>query len=45
MLINDLPEQVQSDMRLFADDTIIYRKIKTDDDSRILQDDLNALQK
>ena len=32
-------------MRLFADDSLIYRTIKTPQDSRILQEDLNTLQK
>ena len=43
--INELPEQVRSKMRLFADDTIIYRKINTTDDCRILQEDLDSVQK
>ena len=43
--INDPPEQVRSQMRLFAGDTIIYRKINTTDDCRTLQQDLNCLEK
>jgi hypothetical protein len=41
--INDLPEYVKSNVRLFADDTILYRSIKSERDSRILQDDLDRL--
>ncbi len=43
--INDLPEQVKSEIRLFADDTIIYRKINTAHDCKALQEDLNSLLK
>jgi hypothetical protein len=45
LYINDLPEKVSSTSRLFADDSLLYRKIKTPEDSIILQDDLNRLQK
>ena len=41
--INDLPEQVSSRCRLFADDSILYREIRTPQDSRVLQEDLDAL--
>ena len=41
--INDLPEQVSSKCRLLADDSILYREIRTPQDSRVLQDDLDAL--
>ena len=41
--INDLPEQVSSRCRLFADDSILYREIRTPEDSSTLQDDLDAL--
>ena len=43
--INDLLEQVQSEMRLFADDTIIYHKTNTTNNCRTLHGDLNILQK
>ena len=38
--INDLPESVSSDVRLFADDTKIYRRIYTLDDYEDLQNRL-----
>ena len=43
--INDMPECVKSRCRLFADDSIIYRKIMNDGDADTLQKDLDALQK
>ena len=42
--INDLPSKVNSTARLFADDCLLYRHIKTNDDTTSLQDDLNNLQ-
>ena len=41
--INDLPEEVKSNALLFADDTKIYRLIKSVADSAALQQDLNSL--
>ena len=43
--INDLPERVSSTARLFADDCLLYRTISSENDSRLLQSDLNELQK
>ena len=43
--INDLPVRVKSIPRLFADDCILYRTIKTQEDADLLQQDLDALQK
>ena len=43
--INDLPSQVSSKVRLFADDCLIYREIKTASDQIKLQEDLNSLEK
>ena len=37
--------QRQVSTRLFADDTIVYRKVQTETDADILQDDLDDLQK
>ena len=42
--INDLPDTVESDSHLFADDTKIFRIIKGEDDKEILQDDLTKLE-
>ena len=42
--INDLPLSVSSQVRLFADDCLIYRNIKTADDQKQLQDDLSKLE-
>ena len=43
LYINDLPNEVISNIRLFADDAILYREIKGSDDNLILQEDLNNL--
>ena len=43
--INDLPENVNSSVKMFADDTKLYRHIITEEDRNELQKDLNALQK
>ena len=44
LYINDLPDCVSSTARLFADDCILYRKIKSTEDTIALQQDLNNLQ-
>ena len=41
--INDLPSRIRSNVRLFADDCIVYRDINNIQDTEILQDDLNTL--
>ena len=41
--INDLPDNISSTVRLFADDCVIYRSITTDKDAEILQKDLDQL--
>ena len=38
LFINDLSDSVQSNTRLFADDCILYRRIKNKRDCDILQD-------
>ena len=43
--INDLPERVKSKVRLFADDCLLYRQIRTDKDKAALQEDLLSLEK
>ena len=42
--INDLPSTVSSQVRLFADDCLLYRPIKCRADQEKLQRDLSALQ-
>lgn len=42
--INNLPAEVSSTVRLFADDCLLYRTIKTQSDQHKLQDDLISLQ-
>ena len=39
ILINDLPENIRSSVRLFADDCVLYRNIESPTDCQILQDD------
>ena len=41
--INDLPEEICSQVRLFADYTALYLTIKCEEDSAALQKDLDAL--
>ena len=41
--INDLPENLNSTVRLFADDTIVYLTITSASDGQTLQEDLNKL--
>ena len=45
IFINDLPEHIQSKVRLFADDCIVYREINNKSDCEILQEDLHALER
>jgi hypothetical protein len=42
--INDLPEGITSQVRLFADDTAVYLTVDSDKDERSLQTDLDSLQ-
>lgn len=46
LYINDLPQYVSRDtsVRLFADDSALYRKIKSPEDHTILQQDILSLQ-
>ena len=42
--INDLPDAVKSSVRLFADDCLLYRTIKSANDHQLLQEDLKSLE-
>ena len=41
--INDITTNIHSELRLFADDILIYRPIHSPSDQKILQDDLTTL--
>ena len=43
--INDMPDCTRSDIRLFADDSLLYRQIRSRQDTITLQEDLAALEK
>ena len=43
LYINDIADNVDSQMRLFADDIIVHREICSPEDHRILEQDLNKL--
>ncbi|XP_052224959.1 uncharacterized protein LOC127840589 [Dreissena polymorpha] len=45
LYINDLRLQTTSPTRLFADDSLLYRKIRCAQDAKALQEDLDRLQK
>ena len=40
IFINDLPDNIKSNIRLFADDCVLYRTVKSPSDAEILQHDL-----
>ena len=42
--INDLPDAMKSSVRLFADDCLLYRTIKSAKDHQLLQEDLKSLE-
>ena len=42
--INDLPENVSSKVRLYADDVLIYNTIHSKEDCLMLWEELNSLQ-
>ena len=43
IFINDMPDVVRSMCQLFADDAKIFRSIKSLDDNKVLQGDINKL--
>ena len=44
LYINDLPDNVQSSVRFFADDALLYGIVASDVDSDLLQSDLRRLE-
>ena len=44
LYINDLPENIKSKVRHFADDTAVYLTVSSAQDSQVLQSDLDTLQ-
>ena len=42
--INDMPEVIKSTIRLFADDSLLYRIIGNKEDQIILQEDFRRLE-
>ena len=44
LYINDLPENIKSQVRLFADDTVVYLTVSSAQDNQVLQSDLDTLQ-
>ena len=43
LYMNDLSENIQSQVRLFADDTAVYLTVNNPNDSKTLQNDLDTL--
>ena len=43
IFINDLPDNINSRVRLFVDDFVLYRNIRGSEDQQLLQDDLEKL--
>ena len=44
LYINDLPKSVQSNIKLFADDTKLFRRVQGIEDCHALQDDIDSLE-
>ena len=43
IVINDLPDNIRSSVRLFADDCVLYRNIHSLQDCLTMQEDLTSL--
>ena len=41
--VKDITEDISSQLRLFADDCLLYRAIKSEQDSNLLQRDLDTV--
>ena len=44
LYINDMPDMIESNIRLFADDTIMYLTVSNQADCQVLQSDLSKLE-
>ena len=44
LYINDLPNNLTSNVRIFADDCLLYQPVKSDNDISLLQNDLIKLE-
>ena len=44
LYINGLPDNIKSNVRLFTDDTTVYLAVQGQEDTDIIQNDLNILQ-
>jgi hypothetical protein len=45
LFINDLPTVIDSQCKLFADDLVVYRQVRDQEDVQALQRDMNSLEK
>ena len=45
LFVNDLPENIKCSIKMFADDTKMWRVLRSEEDSRVLQEDLDKLSK
>ena len=45
LYVMDIPEVIDSNVAMFADDTKIYRVVRNDKDAEMLQGDINAIKK
>ena len=45
LYVNDFPDEIDSMVLMFADDTKLFRIIESSEDTKVLQNDLNKLEK
>ena len=43
LFINDMPDDIMSSIKIFADDTKVYKDVQTEEDMMTLQKDVYAL--